>query len=254
MLLMYVDEAGDPGYRAGAAPYVLGSGPSPFFVRVGVVVHEAKWSKIVAAVRAFRLSHGLGRSDEIHASAIRRGKGPFARLHSKQRSALLRDYAAFVGGQPDLTLVGVAIDKGCIRNPAQTNVKLRSLEFLTERFNSLLRVRKARGLMILDAVEAAEDQMHREFQNFLYEGSAHVQARRFIESCLAEPSETSEFLQMADVCANALLRHRCDQSSDFSLVEPRIYRYRGRTVGLKDWPTTQAEVSLHALAGGATQK
>src|SRR5258708_4991492 len=241
MNLMYVDESGDPGYRDDGHPYVLGKGPSPYFVRVGVIVNEGHWHRIVRALRQFRLDHHIGRSDEIHATHIFRGDGaPWSSWHSTDRKAFLKDYLSFVAGRNDLTLVGVVIDKSKVHSGSQERVrnpKLRSLELLTERFNQVLLNRRDRlGLTILDSVEASDDQMHREFQSFLYAGSAHIQAQHFIESCLAEPSETSEFLQMADVCAHALIRHRCGVASDVPVVEPRFFRRGPTVVGLKVWP------------------
>lgn len=257
MNLMYVDESGDPGYREDGKPYRLGNGPSPFFIRVGVIICESDWMRVVRRLREFRLKHALTRHDEIHASAIWAGREmPWARWHTSNRKALLADYLSLVGSCPEVSLLAVIIDKKNVRarhrrgleSERIRNPKLRSLELLAERFTSVLRTRgiTERGLMILDSVEVADDQMHRGFQEYLYRASRNVREDRFIESCLAEPSESSEFLQMADACAYAVSRYMNSEDSLFDIIEKRFVRSKGKVVGIKIWPTPAVPAALPA--------
>ena len=73
MNIMYVDESGDDGF-SGNNTYSPGLTPTKYFLRTGLVVHDWKWTKINSKIEGFRVSKGIPKCEEIHATEIFGGK------------------------------------------------------------------------------------------------------------------------------------------------------------------------------------
>ena len=261
MHLMYVDESGDSGFPSSVRAFPTTGTPTRFFVRVGVIVHDWKWHVVNAKIDVFRASCAvpIPRQVEIHATEIRRGRTKVYDRTSRKRvdktnwfgvnypaftdrMALLGDCCRLLHDL-DVSLVCVGIDKTKVD---RTKPNFRDLpkdnswEFLIERYNLFLDLaRDQRGLIISDAIEHKLEQSHREFARALIASSMHIREFHFVESILFEPSESSNLLQLADVCSYAC--HRKFNEGDeslFAVLEPKLLRRNGSPdgYGLKVWP------------------
>jgi len=88
------------------------------------------------------------------------------------------------------------------------------------------------GMVILDAVEATNDENLRYFQNHLLTFSDHIERRRIVEGTLFMPSHASTLLQLADVCTNVCYRRFARRDGNVEEWE----RIRERVVSEKLWP------------------
>jgi len=139
MHMMFVDESGDPGYPPGGK--WAGWGGSTHFARVGVIIHGWKWRAWNDRLRSFKSNRGLTWDAEIKASDIRYGGGAFVGWDKPRREFFLRNLMELVGGNPDITLLGVVIDKRRVdttKGDRMVKPEVRSLELLLERYNLFL--------------------------------------------------------------------------------------------------------------------
>ncbi len=236
MHLMYVDESGDPGIPLAGSAAPRG-GPTRFFVRAGLVVHDRKWFRVDTMVANFKRTHGLAWDSEIKATELRAGKGSFAGWDPQKREQFLLDLLYAVAREDCLSILAVAIDKTQVdhlHRMRYSNPSVRSLELLLERFNEFLLDQKDHcGITILDAIESKNDANLRYFQNYLRRFSEHVDPQRIVEGTLFLPSHTSNLLQLADVCTNVVYRRysRDDgNAAEYAQIQDRVWVE-------KKWPT-----------------
>lgn len=236
MHLMYVDEAGDPGYPEDGV-FREQRGPSERYIRVGAIVHGWKWNSTNSLVSEFKLAHGFKWNDELRATDIRRGKHAFSRWNPDDRILLFSSFLETISRElSDVYLCGVVINKQLVdrsRKERLVNPSRRSLELLLEVYNNFLAGQKDRcGVVVLDAGEAKDDSNLRYFQNYLRQFSTNVDGRRIIEGTFFLPSHTSNLLQVADIAASVLYRrYKWTESTikDFATIEPRFWNIR-------EWP------------------
>lgn len=230
MHLMYVDESGDNGYPQPGQEFPTTGGPTPLFVRAGVIVHSWKWAGIEKRISQFKESHFLKWDSEIKANDLRTGKGAFASWKPEDRTHFLHDFLDTIAREMDISIVAITLDKRRIdtsRRPRFTIPGVRSLELLLEQYNLFLSQQKDRtGAVILDSVDARNDDNLRYFQNYLRNFSQNLDARRIIDGTFFLPSHTSTLLQVADVCSNVIYRN----------VPAEMKRIESRIVLTKTWP------------------
>lgn len=242
MHMMFVDESGDPGYPPGGkwGPW----GGSTHFVRVGVIIHGWKWKAWHDRLTRFKSNRGLTWDAEIKASDIRRGKGAFVGWDQARREFFLRNLMEFVGGNLDVTLLGVVIDKRQVdttKGDRLVKPEVRSLELLLERYNFFLgNQRDKSGIVILDPTKEKSDDNLRRFQSFLLAQSERLKPLHIVEGAFFAKSHTSNLIQIADVCTNVLYRQvtRGGNTREYRAMQKRFWRHRRRLmgVGIKNWP------------------
>lgn len=107
MILIYVDESGDPGQ--------LPSSPSRHFVLSGLALHERSWRPILEDFLTFRRylrdQYGLKLREEIHASAFISKPGNLARLSKHKRLEILRKILDWISARDDVSILTVVVDK-----------------------------------------------------------------------------------------------------------------------------------------------
>jgi hypothetical protein len=240
--MMFVDESGDTGYPS--AGDCTGWGGSTLFARVGVILHGWKWKAWHDRLTSFKRNRGLTRDAEIKASDIRRGKGAFVGWEQNRRNFFMTELMTLVGGNPDITLLGVVIDKRRVdtsKSPRLVKPEVRSLELLLERYNSFLHDQQDRsGIVILDPTKEKSDDNLRYFQSFLLDQSEHLSPLHIVEGTFFAKSHTSNLLQVADVCTNVFYREMAHgkNSTEFQAIQKRFWR-RGTRLqgfGIKKWP------------------
>jgi hypothetical protein len=228
MHIMYVDEAGDPGYAKQS---------SIRYVRVGVIVHGWKWRDADERVSAFKRTRGLQWDDEIRASDIRRGKRAFAGRTPREREVLLGDFLETIGRELTwLSAIGVCINKDLVdstRKERLTKPEVRSHELLLEEYSAFLAGQNDRcGIVVLDENEAKNDANLRYFQGYLRHFSDRIDPRRIVEGTLFLKSHTCNMLQVADVCAHVLFqRYRW---KDETIKQSA--KIEGSFVAVREWP------------------
>jgi len=242
MHMMFVDESGDPGYPRGGNWSEWGG--STHFARVGVIIHGWKWKTWNDRLLAFKNSRGLTWDDEIKASNLRRGEGCFAGWNQNQRNLFLNDLIVMIGGNTDITLIGVVIDKRRVDTSKCDRLvkpEVRTLELLLERYNYFLAAQKDKsGIVVLDPTKEQSDDNIRYFQSFLTAQSGNLQPLHIVESTFFAKSHTSTMIQVSDICTNVFYREmsRGINSHEFRALHPRFWRKgtRVKGYGIKEWP------------------
>jgi hypothetical protein len=241
MYMMFVDESGDPGYPRGGN--WKGWGGSTHFARVGVIIHGWKWKAWHDRLTSFKRNRGLTRDVEIKASHIHRGKGAFVGWDQKRRQFFMDQLLVLVGGDPDITLLGVVIDKRQVdttKSDRLVKPEVRSLELLLERYNGFLDSQRDKsGIVILDPTKETSDDNLRYFQSFLLDQSEHLNPLHIVEGTFFAKSHTSNLLQVADVCTNVFYHEMVrGGTSEFKTIQGRFWRQGSRVqgYGIKKWP------------------
>ena len=138
MYLMYVDESGDIG---------LSGSPTRYFVLTGLVLHELRWrqtlDELIGFRRELKADFGLKLREEIHASPMLSKPGDLVRIPKHQRLEVLRRYADKLASMPDLSSIGVVIDKA--NKPTQYDVFDAAWKALIQRFENTLAHRNFPG-------------------------------------------------------------------------------------------------------------
>lgn len=227
MHMMFVDESGDPGYpRNGNWNRWQGS---RLFVRVGAIIHGWKWQAWNNRLAAFKQTRGLNWDSEIRASDIRRGRREFSGWDRARRMLFLDDLLSLIGGNPDITLIAVSIEKTLVdtsQRPRMAKPDIRSMELLLERYNYFLGLQTDRsGIVVLDSTQEANDENIRYFQSYLQARSPNLQPLRVVEGTFFAKSHTSNMIQVADVCSSVFYRKEtasADSNREFAVIYPRF--------------------------------
>lgn len=243
MYMMFVDESGDPGYPPdGNWKHFQGTS---LYVRVGAIIHGWKWKTWNTRVEQFKAKSGLTWDAELKASHIRRGEKSFVGWDRSRREWFLKEALGLIGSNPDITLIGVAINKTKVQAHRKARIvkpEIRSMEFLLERYNLFLRQQKDKsGIVVLDPVHGANDDNIRYFQSYLQAHSEHLKPLHIVEGTFFAKSHTSNMVQVADLCANVFYRRETEvigSGPEFNLISPRFWRVQGRMIGsgIKRWP------------------
>ncbi|MDO8804386.1 MAG: DUF3800 domain-containing protein [Elusimicrobiota bacterium] len=243
MHMMFVDESGDPGYPPDGNWGKWGG--SKAFARVGLIIHGWKWRAWNEKLLEFKRTRGLLWDQEIKASDVRRGRRAFSGWDGNRRKQFLLDLLQLVGGNPDITLIGVAINKGKVdtsRKERLVKPEVRSLELLLESYNAFLQhqTRDRFGIVVLDPVKETSDDNLRHFQSFLQARSENLYPCHIVEGTFFAKSHTSNLIQMADVCANVFYREITGPGNlpEYQIIKKRLWRFAGRLSGngIRKWP------------------
>ena len=149
-----------------------------------------------------------------------------------------------VGGNPDITLLGVIIDKRQVdttKSDRLVKPEVRSLELLLERYNLFLRNQRDKsGIVILDPTKEKSDDNLRRFQSFLLAHASHLAPLHIVEGAFFAKSHTSNLIQIADVCCNVFYREMTHggRPKEYQVMKKRFWRHQSRLtgVGIKKWP------------------
>lgn len=210
MYLLYVDESGDTGSKG-----------SRHLILAGAALFEGKWRSVRGDIDALLMKYFPNVSDrprELHASEVRKGRGPYSKLTPAQRDALRDEACAILCnlGHKEVTLFGIVIDKAwwLARNPAKSgdDLYLAAFEDLVSRFDQYLKRRHhegqpAKGLIIADPRHESFCQaLKKALQQFHSEGTQWAKLHNVIETVLFLESHESPGVQLADLTSYALWR------------------------------------------------
>lgn len=247
MHMMFVDESGDPGYPKSRS-WTNWQG-SKLYVRVGVIIHGWKWKAWNDRLIRLKSQHGLSWNAEVKAAYIRKGKKEFAGWDKPKRNLFLKEILSLIGGNQDITILGVVIDKKLVdtsKTKRLVRPEIRSVELLLELYNSFLNSQSDKsGIVVLDPVCAGSDDNIRYFQSYLQTYSARLQPLRIVEGTFFAKSHTSNMVQIADICANVFYRREIKtkiSDEEFKILYPRFWRKNNRVYGygIKRWPISKS--------------
>ncbi len=217
MYLMYVDESGDPG---------LGNSPVRYFTLSGLILHELRWAACLEELIAFRRElkalFGLKLREEIHAGHMLAKPGELARIPKHQRLEILRRYADKLAALDAITVINVVVDKQ--GKPPAYRVFDMAWQALIQRFENGLtrgtlpgpRQGDERGMLFPDRTDEKQLRLllrrMRAYnpvpsQAAFGGGYRNLQLRYIIEDASHRDSDSSYFIQSADLCAFLLYQH-----------------------------------------------
>ena len=201
---MYVDESGDTGLSL--------KSPTRYFILSAIVFHELRWNEMYDRQIQFRRwlksKHGIALNEEIHATELMSARGIFKNIHPHNRLNIMKNCLDWIAGQPDLSVLTVAIDK----RTTTLDVFDKTWEHLISEFETLVRNRKIpgpsnadeRGIILPDntngkKLTAIVWKMRGFNQN--PGNTARIKPITIVEDPFLKDSAGSFFLQMVDVVA-----------------------------------------------------
>ncbi len=225
MYLLYVDESGDTGLKG-----------STHLILAGAALFEGKWRWVRNDIEALlaKFPTASDRPRGLHASEVRKGRGPYSKLTQDQRDQLLNEACAILRnlGVKEITLFGIVIDKPWWfdRNPGKTGdeLYLEAFEDLVSRFDYYLRRRHeegqpAKGLIIADPRHQSFCRaLKSALQHFHAAGTQWAKLQNVIETVLFLESHESPVVQLADLTSYSLWR--AAEASDLTLATKIRYR------------------------------
>lgn len=219
MILLYLDESGGL------------ENPGDHFVVGGIAVAEQDLEtlrrRIEGVARKHLLPHQLGL--ELHAQAIRTGKGPWGRIPGHVKEGLLRDVPRLIGqfrspAQRPYAVFAVARAPGSL--PGVDPLE-RTFEEILLRFTEFLVRTSSGGLTDLGLVVADEAKYElilqplvTSWREFGTRKGTLKRLRRLAEVPLFVDSRATRMIQMADFVAHAVYRHY--QAANSTLLAPLL--------------------------------
>jgi hypothetical protein len=230
LILLYVDESGN--HEAADQHFVVG----------GVAVHEADLEALRGQVQALMSAHIVAphlQGLELHATAMRTGKGSWRSVPRTVRESLLRDIAGLLGSftPPSgnrYALFAVVREQGAV--PYADPVE-RTFEELYLRFNGFLQRRAPGGAQYFGLVVADEAKYEKVLQPMVTQwrelGTRIGRVRQVVEVPLFVDSRATRLLQLADFVAHAVyLLYERDQSDLVELMQGAFDTTGGALHGL----------------------
>jgi hypothetical protein len=210
MYLCYMDESGDTGTSAGS--------PTPTYTVCAVLVHETQWVTLFDDLIGFRRylknEFGLRMREEIKATQLVRGSGPWASLGlgDTLRKRIYRSLMRFQGKSGAVLTYAVVIDKAPLSSPEE--VRQRAWRYAFQRVERTMNARSERVMLIPDSGQYHWiRKLAREMRRFSNVGSmlgtgtmARPLHRVLIDDPVERQSHESYFIQLADLNAYAAYR------------------------------------------------
>jgi hypothetical protein len=209
MLLCYMDESGDPGTHPGS--------PTPTYTVAAVLVRDRDWltafDQLIGLRRWVRANFGVRMREEIKASDLVKGSGPWARLGygDDVRKRLFRTFMRFQHKGGLLRTFAVVIDK----SKCGTTAEVRELAWKTA-FERLERYANAEGETVLLIPDVGEYEYRRALARRVRRysrvgsvtgvGSLSRPFTQLIDDPVQRKSHESYFIQLADFNAYAAFR------------------------------------------------
>jgi hypothetical protein len=208
MKFAYVDESGDSGYE---------KSPSQGFAVCAVIIEASRWLELLDEMVQFRRelrdTYGLPVRLELKAQELVQNKGAIKRLGltTSQRLGIYRSSLDFTKERLDASVFAVVIKKVFIEHRESVDPFDKAWEFLIQRFE-----RRGEPTMVFpdegqDKFIRAKIRKMRRYSRPPVGGGSRERlernARNIIEDPVFRDSRGSYFIQLADLCAYAALRH-----------------------------------------------
>jgi hypothetical protein len=240
-----MDESGDPGTHKGS--------PTPTYTVASVLVNDRDWlpafNQLIDFRRYVRTAYGVRMRDEIKASDLVKGSGPWSRLPhgDRVRKRLFRSFMRFQAKSGLFRTFGVVIDK----SQCGSADEVRELAWKTA-FERLERFAHANADTVLLIPDVGEYEYRRALARRVRRysrvgsmtgvGSLSRPFTQLIDDPVQRKSHESYFIQLADFNAYAAYRRvrpvasfpqeTWDELAGARIVEVNKNRPKGRPVGI----------------------
>lgn len=236
--IVYVDESGDHGLTSIDPSY-------PIFVLVFCIFKKRDYVQaVVPLIQEFKLKHFGHDQVILHETDIRRDRGSFAFLKSKQlKTDFLNELTGIIQNTPFI-LVSTVIDKERYRQRHQAveNPYHIGLRFGLERiFYCLRQPESITHIVVEQRGKVEDDELELEFRR-ICAGNNYLHKPLPFQLVFADKKSNSAGLQLADLVARPIGLHilRPEQSNRaFEIVNDKFYKNsRGdkHGYGLKCYP------------------
>lgn len=230
MYFCYVDESGDAGaYEAGKQ-----NTGSPYFILVGLVIHNNRWKVALDTLKGFRKEIArqayLPYDIEFHCAELidPRKIKEYTQISIPDRWRLINRYATTIGQHTAFKIMGVVIDKSKSNlTPEQYGTE--AITKLYQAFDEFLRSEQTNGLVFIDRTNEKHINTHvRKLLGTGASGETIPDARIgwVIEDPIFRASKDSMFIQSTDVVAYTLKEMEFPQASRKKFNADRIFSGR----------------------------
>ncbi|NJA04916.1 DUF3800 domain-containing protein [Methylomonas sp. MED-D] len=235
--IVYVDESGDHGLNSIDPSY-------PIFVLVFCIFKKQDYvQSVVPLIQAFKLKHFGHDQIILHETDIRRDRGSFAFLKSRQLKFDFLNELTLIIQQSPFTLISSVIDKQRYRQKHHMveNPYHIGLRFGLERIFYCLRQSSLTHIVVEQRGKVEDDELELEFRR-ICAGDNYLHKPLPFQLVFADKKSNSAGLQLADLVARPIGLHylRPEQSNRaFEIVNEKFYtNNRGdkHGYGLKCYP------------------
>lgn len=216
MVILYVDESGDPG---------VGQFCSPHYILSGLIVPQNDWDKFLSRLKTFRKSlkekYGLNQRTEIHAAElIRINKlDEYRKLYKTVRINILKEYAAEIPRIFDTgRIINICLKKEEYKETGE--IQKVAWQRLIQRFDTYLKKTASdKGIIVSDDTDSLMlMKLHRKMRVYNpvpshFSGSYNVPTDNIIEDIFMRSSHHSYFIQSVDVITHLLYRKEFPKGS-----------------------------------------
>jgi hypothetical protein len=210
MYLGYLDDSGDPGVHAGS--------PTPTYTTACVLVRDSHWvglfEELIRFRRYLRQNFGLRMRQEVRATELVRGSGPWATLPygDRVRKRVFRSFMRLQGKVGTVQTFAVVIDKSRLGSPDE--VRAATWRHALERVEAFARHNNDTVMLFPDSGEyhrfrklSREMRRHSQVGAMIGGGSLDRPLVRYlIDDPVERDSAQSYFIQLADLNAYAAYR------------------------------------------------
>jgi hypothetical protein len=216
MVILYVDESGDPG---------VGQHCSPHYILSGLLVNQNDWDKFLGRLKTFRKSlkekYGLNQRTEIHASElIRLNKmDEYKKIFKTQRINILKEYVAEI---PRIFDTGKIINVCLLKSDYKDTGEIQKIAWqrLIQRFDTYLKkIASDKGIIVSDDTDSLMlMKLHRKMRVYNptpshFSGFYNAPTDSIIEDIFMRSSQHSYFIQTVDVVSHLLYRKEFPKGS-----------------------------------------
>ena len=237
--IVYVDESGDHSLVSIDENY-------PIFVLVFVIFKKEDYIELVKDFKNFKFKHFGYDTVILHENEIRREKGPFKFLKTKEKKELFLYELTKIIDKTKCTVLSSIIDKNHLikKYASPTNPYNLSLKFLLERLYLFLQENNQTDKTTHIIVEARgrkeDEELKNEFQNIINKDNFLNKVLPF-ELIIAHKQINSDGMQLADLMARPIGRKylKPEQTNQaFEIIKNKFREVNGKykNYGIKIFP------------------
>jgi len=236
--IVYVDESGDHSLTSIDKDY-------PIFVLVFVIFKKNDYLQLVKEFKNFKFKHFGYDTVILHENEIRREKGPFKILKTKEKKELFLSELTEIIDKTKCTILSCIIDKNKLTTKYETpkNPYDISLKFLIERLYLFLReknqIKKTTHIIVEARGRKEDEELKKEFQNII--NNNYFKTILPFELIIANKQINSDGMQLADLIARPIGRKylKPDQNNKaFEIIKNKFRKVNGtyKNYGIKIFP------------------
>ncbi|MDO8208948.1 DUF3800 domain-containing protein [Conexibacter sp. CPCC 206217] len=203
----------------------------PFHVLEGLAVHDGQWQAMEKPLNAridTLVPPPRAQTWELHMTDMVNGKGCFRGVNRGVREALCNATLDVIDAhRPTFIFIALDKQKHVAKYTTPGPPEDITYEFMIERFDRFLKIKREVGVIVSDDQKGSEDQIRRAHSRYRRGGTSWSKIDHIIETPFFAPSHWSRMLQVVDMAT--WLPH-AGQTDELRLRVERIERalLRGR--------------------------